>query len=193
MASAHRYDRKVRITLGLLAVLFIAPPAVALRGCVSRVEGSNIVTPPHAAGYDQLIELRNGATLLLDRGAINSKVVDWLKLGTDDHTAFEIPDVNFDPGSANPSIRGQRAITQLGEILKADRQLHLQLIVRRGATEDEPAASLERLRAERVKAELRRQGVPSERIDAAKQRDVGSAGRGIDHAEDPSLFILLSR
>jgi len=192
MASAHRYDRKVRITLGLLVVLLIAPPALALRGCVSHLQGSNVLTPPHAVGDDQLIELRNGATLFLDRGAINSKVVDWLKLGTDDHTAFEIPDVNFDPGSANPSSRGQRAIAQLGEILRADRQLHLQLIVRPGATED-AAASLERLRAERVKAELRRQGLPLERIDAVEQRNIGSAGRGINHAEDPGLFIVLSR
>jgi len=193
MACVRRYDRKIRITVGIAVILLMAAPAAALRGCMSHLHGSEVAASSHAAGEDQLIELRNGTTMLLDQGALNSKVVDWLRLNTDDKTAFEIGDANFDRGSADPATEGYRAIAQVAQILRADRQLRAQLIVAGDAADDEAAAALERLRAARVKAELRRQGVSSEQIAAVGPQSADLETQIDGQGEHSRLFLVLSR
>ena len=194
MASARRYDRKVRVTLGIFIGLSTATVALALRGCVSHLQsGARVVAAPYASADDQLIELRNGTTMLLDRGPLNAKVVDWLKLDTGERTAFEIDDANFDRGSANPAVRGYRAIAQVAQILRADRELRAELIVARDADGDRSAAALERLRAARVSAELRRQGVSSEQVEIAPPASGDLENQVDGSAQRPRLFLVLSR
>ena len=118
MRAASRYDRKARLALGVLGALFVAPLAISLHNCVSTVQSRNEVIA--AADDDRLVKLRNGSSLLLDRSLLGPKVIEWLKLKTDETTAFELADSNFKPGSADTTGEGSRAIAQVAQILKVD-------------------------------------------------------------------------
>ena len=50
MSAAPRYDRKARLALGVLGVLFVAPLAISLHNCVSTVQSRNEVIAAAAAG-----------------------------------------------------------------------------------------------------------------------------------------------
>jgi outer membrane protein OmpA-like peptidoglycan-associated protein len=192
----HRYDRMTRITLGVLVVLLIGGPVLALGNCVANIETrSQVVAPGHAMDDDRLVKLKNGATMLLDKSSLSPKVADWLKLGTDDRTAFEVADKNFAAGSPNPTAEGAKAISQVAQIMKADAQVSANIVVARDPSDDDALVALEQSRASRIDAELVHQGVPSERISTAAPADSSLEAKHVfDHPEQESrLFIVLAR
>jgi len=193
MRAASRYDRKARLALGVLGALFVAPLAISLHNCVSTVQSRNEVIAAAAADDDRLVKLRNGSSLLLDRSLLGPKVIEWLKLKTDETTAFELADSNFKPGSADTTGEGSRAIAQVAQILKVDPQLRANVIVARSSSDDDAVYDLERRRAGLLNVELFRLGVPAQRINAPAQRSV-DATRVFDHPGQQSrLYIVLSR
>ena len=193
MSAAPRYDRKARLALGVLGVLFVAPLAISLHNCVSTVQSRNEVIAAAAADDDRLVKLRNGSSLLLDRSLLGPKVIEWLKLKTDGTTAFELADLNFKPDSADTTGEGSRAIAQVAQILKADPQLRANVIVARSSSDDDAVYDLERRRAGLLNVELFRQGVPANRINAPAERPI-DATHVIDHpGQNSRLFIVISR
>jgi len=193
MSAAPRYDRKTRLALGALGALIVSVLAVSLHNCVSSVQSRNEVIATTAGDDNRLVKLRNGASMLLDRSSLSSKVIDWLKLDTDETTAFELADSNFKPGSADPTGEGSRAIAQVAQILKADPKLRANVIVARNLSDGDAVYGLEQRRAARLNLELSGLGVPANRISAPAERPV-DADRVFDHPGQQSrLFIVISR
>ena len=194
MSAAPRYDRKARLALGVLGVLFVAPLAISLHNCVSTVQSRNEVIAAAAADDDRLVKLRNGSSLLLDRSLLGPKVIEWLKLKTDGTTAFELADSNFKPNSADTTGEGSRAIAQVAQILKADPQLRANVIVARSCVDDNTMYDLER-RQGRPVGECR--AVPSggaRRQDQCTWERPIDATHVIDHpGQNSRLFIVISR
>ena len=193
MSAAPRYDRKARLALGALSAMIVAGLALSAHNCVSNVQSRDQVVAAGAGDDERLVKLRNGASLLLDRSSLSAKVIDWLKLGTDATSAFELADSNFKPGSADPTAEGSTAIAQVAQILKADPKLRTNVIVARNPSDDDATYDLERRRAARLNVELFRHGVPANRINDPAQRPV-EATHKFDHPGQQSrLFIVISR
>lgn len=194
MATPHRYERKVRITLWVAVALLLAAPALALRSCMSSLQSDGPAASAHEPDEDRLVELRNGATMLLNRGPLSAKVVEWLERDND-RTAFGIADSNFSSRSADPTLEGLANFAQVAQILNADPQLRAHVIVAAIPAEDPAALALNQSRARRVLSELFRQGVPAARISVMADANPGlGAEHVIDHlGQDSRLFIMLSR
>ena len=193
MSAAPRYDRKARLALGVLGVLFVAPLAISLHNCVSTVQSRNEVIAAAAADDDRLVKLRNGSSLLLDRSLLGPKVIEWLKLKTDGTTAFELAIQTSSRDSADTTGEGSRAIAQVAQILEGRSPVAGKRDRCRSSSDDDAVYDLERRRAGLLNVELFRQGVPANRINAPAERPV-DATHVIDHpGQNSRLFIVISR
>ena len=195
MTIRRRYEPKVRVALTVVVVLLLAGPAIALRNCVSNLEARGPVASGHEIADDRLVTLRDGTTMLLDRGSLSPKIIDWLTLETDERTAFEVADANFESGSANPAKRGLGEVAQLAGILRVDPHLAAEVVVAPSSSDDKSRIALERSRAARIAAELSEQGVAPKRVTTVVQPAAGlDASHVIDHpGQESRLFIVLSR
>ena len=191
----RRYEPKVRVALTVMIVLLLAAPAIALRNCVANFAARSPVASGHDIVDDRLVTLRNGTTMLLDRGSLSPKIINWLKLQTDERTAFEVADTNFQTGSADPATHGLGEVAQLATMLKVDPHLTAEVIVAPNSSDDQDTIGLERSRAAVIAGELSRQGVAPKRVTTAIQPAAGlDANYVIDHpGQDSRLYIVLSR
>src|SRR6476469_3405550 len=99
-------DRNVRIVLGVAAALFITGPILLIGNSLSNSRPGNGVVASGQPGYDHLVSLRNGATMLLGQGSFSARIAQWLALNTDEQSAFEIADANFVQGTAGAASAG---------------------------------------------------------------------------------------
>jgi hypothetical protein len=121
--------------------------------------------------------------------------VRWLKMNTDEPTAFEIANNDFVAGSAELTREGLNHIVQIAQVLKADPRLQAELIVRDDESASSDATQLEQERASRMDKELLGQRISpdSVKLMAAPVREL-AAKYILDHpSEDSQLFVVLSR
>jgi outer membrane protein OmpA-like peptidoglycan-associated protein len=191
----RRLDRKTRIAISAAATLLIASPLLGLRNLVSSVqEGGR----PVAVGQpvdDGLLQLKNGATVFLQDGALARKFAAWLELDNSANSAFEIADGNFALNTAEPTSDGRARIAQVAQVLNADPQLHAQIVVAKGAAAVASSEGLTRSRAARIQSELLAQHVAASRI-APLMKSVSAAS--VEHVTKDlgrrsGLAVVLSR
>ena len=122
---------------------------------------------PNYRDTDSVVALPNGGTLLEPRGTAGRNIVDWLDTHQNGNQAFEVGGNQFLGDTAELTPESVGRISQLAAMLKADRNVRT-AIVGYSAIEADGRLSqtLSVTRARRVRDELIRFGVPTDRITA---------------------------
>jgi hypothetical protein len=187
-------DRRAKASVAAAAFLIIAAPVLAVGRYVdTQMHVSNVA---EAQGPDdRLVSFGNGTTVLLPHGSVAQRLADWLKLGKQDESVFQIGDGVFVQGSTELTPDGWTRVTAFADLMKAHRDFAGEVIVGTRLPSDPAAERLEDMRAKRLRDEVVRLGVGTERVSIGKQPIAAlMASHKVDRIRRGSqLYVLVSK
>lgn len=177
----QRLDRKARTAVTIAALMFLAVPLFLITRLVMGIA----IEPPSQVfrtGDDQLVMLRDGSTILVKNSSAR-RIADWFRLDRKGEERFEVGNANFAPGASTLTNDGWEHLVQFAHILKA--HPGVEAVVLFSAHKGDPASvALEHQRADRISAEVQKQGVTADQIavapEAFKAGHNGAADEGLE-------------
>lgn len=187
-------DRRAKASVFAAAFLIIAAPVLAVGRYVdANMHVSNIA---EAHGMDdRLVSFGNGTTMLLPHGSVALRLADFLKLGKQDESVFQIGDGMFVQGSTDFTQNGWTRVTAFADLMKVHKDLSGEVIVGTRIPPDPPAERLEDMRAKRLRDEVVTQGIGAERVSVGKKPIAELlANHRVDKVNGGSqLYVLVSK
>lgn len=161
-------DRRAKAAVAAAAFLLIAAPVLAVGRYVdANMHMSNIAD---AHGNDErLVTFGNGTTVLLPHGSVARRLADFLKLGTNDDSVFQIGDGMFTPGTITLTSDGWARLNAFSNVMKAHPDLKAEIVIGTRIPQDAVMERLEELRAKQLYHEVGNLGVSPERMSVSKQ------------------------
>jgi len=192
--AKQRLDRRAKASVAAAAFLLVAAPVLAVGRYVDANMHVSNIAEAHG-NDDRLVSFGNGTTILLPHGSVARRLTDWLKLGKQDESVFQIGDGMFDPGTANFTPNGWDRVTAFADLMKAHRDLRGQVIVGTRLPSDPSIDRLEEMRAKRLLDEVAGRGIAPERLSASSQPIAElMASHKVDRVQGGSqLYVLVSK
>lgn len=181
-------NRRLTIYLTVFSMMVAAILLIALRSCVTSSEDE--ITAYSFEG-DSIVELRDGSTIVAERGSLGREMVDWLRANPSGKASFLLAGEPFQPDSADPASDGWRRITQFIAMMKANPDVKAHILVFAMKFEDRQADQLASARARRLESELVSRGVSASQL-VVEGRPAPDVGRG-PPIENGRIAITLSR
>ena len=186
--------RRYRSPLLILAV----PVLIAIAGFLVLRVGYEAVKPeepprPVATVGESIIALRDGSTIVAERGTLGREMADWLNQGQRGEAKFLLAGTPFEAGSTVPTDESQVRIHRFVTMMKANRGVAARLAVFADDAPGGPALAAQR--AERLRAELVSRGVSARRltVEAQPAADMlAPAGQG-SPVRAGQIMIVLNR
>ncbi len=183
MATARKLDRRAKGALiGLLVVIALIL-VLTLRSAIVAVTPDSLVAAPTPGNQDEIIQLGRH-TMLLRHGSTGNKIAHWLHASSKDAHAFEVSEGVFEPNSDTFTGDGYKRVAMFSEMMNHVDAVKARILVSTSTSN----ARLEQLRAERLRAALIQQHVPSSRVDVSPEPIKGGAGL----SSHPELVVVLS-
>jgi len=180
-------DRKARVAIIVAVALLIAVPAYL----IARLVAAQLRTPERQQVLrpqeGQLITLRDGSTMFIQRSSMSERMAAWLKLNDSGEQAFDIGNANFTPGSSTLTKDGWEHVIQFAHILEVNRNVRA-VILFAPHHGDGATTKVEKERANRIREEVMKQGVNAEQIVVARE----AFARGHDATRDEGLEVVLT-
>ena len=118
--------------------------------------------PPVAAVGESVIALRDGSTIVAERGTLGREMADWLNQGQPGEAKFLVAGQPFEPGSTAPTHESEARIYRLVAMLKANRGVSTRITIFADDAAGGPALAAQR--AARLRALLVARGVSARRL-----------------------------
>ena len=155
--------RRYRSPLFILAVVVL----IAAAGFLVLRAGYRTVKPeepprPVAAVGESIIALRDGSTIIAERGSLGREMADWLNQGHRGEAKFLVAGDPFEPGSDAPTQQSEARISSFVAMMKANRGVSARIVVY--ADDTAGSSALAAQRAERIRALLVARGVSARRL-----------------------------
>jgi hypothetical protein len=177
-------DRKTRWTIGVLIVLLVAIPVLAVRSYIARVTAENVTVTPESV--DERLVSIGGHKTLIQPGALADAMSEWLKTSKEQTFEFELSDRSFARGSAEATGTTEMRISQVMLLTKSHPALMVHILLPRDIPN--PAGrQLDQQRAERLRDELVSLGLNQSHVT------IGSETEELQATKSPHLAILLSK
>ena len=159
-------DRRARVAVAAAGALLLAVPIFLVAKVALNNEGS---MPGHAFRPDdgRLVMLRDGSTMFI-KNSSSRRIADWFKLNRKGEERFEVGNANFTPGSPALTHDGWEHVIQFARMLESHSGVRA-VILFSAHHGDSATVELERERADRIRQELRGQGVGDEQITIAPE------------------------
>ena len=185
--AVRRLDRKARTAVVAAGALILAAPLfVAAKITVSKL-GDDSERQVFHPENDQLVELRDGSTMLVKGNSFGHRVAHWLNMDAAGQETFELGNKDFAPSSANPTHDGWAHLTQFAHLLKVHPTVSA-VVLFSPHHGDQATLPLEHMRAVRIHDEVVRQGVD--------ERQIAVTPEGFDQhhnaAQDEGLEVVLT-
>jgi hypothetical protein len=187
-------DRRAKASVAAAAFLIIAAPVLAVGRYVDANMHVSNVAEAHGMD-DRLVSFGNGTTILLPHGSVARRLADWLKLGEQDDSVFQIGDGMFRQGTATFTSNGWDRLTAFADLMKAHPDLRAQIILGTRIPPDPSIDRLEDMRARRLRDEAVGLGIASERVSFSTQPiSELMASHKVDRVSGGSqLYVLVSK
>src|SRR4051794_23704715 len=99
--AVRRLDRRARTAVIAAGALILAAPVfIAAKFTASKL-GEHSERQVFHPEDDQLVQLRDGSTMLVRHDSIVHKIGDWLNMEASGQESFELGNKDFAPGSPN--------------------------------------------------------------------------------------------
>lgn len=183
MASAVRLDRRAKGALLALLLVIAVIVVLTVRSAIVAITPDSLVAAPNPANQDEIIQLGRH-TLLLRHGSAGNKIAHWLHAGSKTSRAFEVSDAVFLPNSDALTSDGEKRVELFSDMINHVDAVKARILVSTSTGN----AALAKQRAERLRAALVQQQVPSSRVDIAPEPIKGGAAL----SNRPELVIVLS-
>jgi outer membrane protein OmpA-like peptidoglycan-associated protein len=179
-------DRRARTAVVVAVVLILAGPLylVAKHVTATLSERSEQVFHPQ---NDELVELRDGSTMLVKHGSSGRRILEWLKLDKEGEETFRVGNGNFEPGSATLTHDGWEHLAQFAQMLKAHTGVSAAVLFS-GYHGNRATLKLEHVRADRIRDQVLKLGVDDEQIVVSAE----GFEPGHNAAADEGLEVVLT-
>ena len=153
--------------------LFLAVPVlIAVAGFLVLRAGYETVKPeeaprPVVAVGESVIALRDGSTIIAERGSLGREMADWLNQGHRGEAKFLVAGDPFEPGSTAPTRESEARISSFIAMMKANRGVSARIAIFADDSAGGPALAAQR--AERMRALLVSRGVSPRRLTVEAQ------------------------
>ena len=181
-------NRRLIGYLIVFSAMVVAILLIALRSCVSETKDEITAS---AFNDDSIVELRDGSTIVAERGSLGREMVDWLGANPSGEASFLLAGEPFQPDSAVPAADGWGRITRFIAMMRANPDVKAQIVVFATKSRDSEATQLASERARRLQSELVTRGVSASRL-VVEGRPAPDVGRGTS-IENGRIAITLSR
>jgi hypothetical protein len=184
--KAPRLDRKARAAVIIAVTLIIAGPLYLAGKHVAAKLGERSEQVFHPQD-DELVQLRDGSTMLVKHGARGRRILEWLNLDRKGEEKFQVGNGNFSSGSATLTQDGWEHLAQFALMMKAHTDVSAVVLY---STDhgDLTTLTLEHLRADRIRDQILRLGVDHKQIVVSAQ----GFEPGHDAAADEGLEVVLT-
>lgn len=183
MATAGRLDRRAKGALAGLLVVLALILVLTVRSAVIAVTPDSLVAAPNPGNQDEIIQLGRH-TLLLKHGTTGNKIARWIHAGSKSSRAFEVSDAVFLPNSDALTGDGEKKVERFSDMMNHVDAVKARILVSASSAN----AALAQRRAQRLRAVLIEEHVPSSRVDVAPEPIKGGAGL----SSHPELVVVLS-
>jgi outer membrane protein OmpA-like peptidoglycan-associated protein len=187
MAARRRLDRKARSAVTVATALILAFPLFAIAKVVAGQVGQQSEQQIFHPQEDQLVQLRDGSTMLVKHSSPVRRIADWLKVGLKGQETFQVGNSNFVTGSANLSRDGWEHLGQFAQMLRGHPGVSATILFS-PSHGNSTTLPLEHMRADRIHDEAVKQGVDEHQIAVARE----GFEPGHDPAKDAGLDIVLT-
>lgn len=181
-------NRRLIVYLIVFSAMVVAILLIALRSCVSETKDEITAS---AFNDDSIVELRDGSTIVAERGSLGREMVDWLGANPSGEASFLLAGEPFQPDSAVPAADGWGRTTRFIAMMRANPDVKAQIVVFATKSRDSEATQLASERARRLQSELVTRGVSASRL-VVEGRPAPDVGRGTS-IENGRIAITLSR
>lgn len=182
MTARPRLDRKTRWTVGLIVVMILALPVLAVHSYVSRVTAENVTLMP--SQVDERFVAIDGRKMLVEPEDLGQAMKDWLGAAKEKSFEFELSDKSFAVDSAEPSSTTVTRVSQLVQLTRAYPPLMVHILLPRFA-ETRAIRQLDQQRAERLHDELVTHGIGESQVTVGDETD------DLPTAKSPQIAVLL--
>lgn len=160
--------RRYRSPLFILAMTLLIAGAgfLVLRGGYEVVRPEQKPRPAAAVG-DSIIALRDGSTIVAERGTLGREMADWLNLRQQGEAKFLLADQPFEPGSTVPTPEAERRVDRFVTMMTANPGVDARIVI--FADDAAEALALASRRAERLRADLVSRGLSARRLTVEAQ------------------------
>ena len=142
---------------------------------------------------DSIIALKDGSTMVAERGTLGREMADWVERNTKGQATFLLAGEHFSRGSAAPASESWPRFSRLALLLNANSDLTAHILVFARDTGDPQAdLRLAGARAQRVHRELIARVVPASRLTAEGRLAPAAAGSGMAIQND-RIAVTLSK
>ena len=179
MARGAQINNKARLGVAALILVLLLPAAMLLRNCMGSSEAEKFV-PPASVDFDEIVQVGE-TTMLLERGSIGSRIIEWHGTANSATHAVEVADAIFQRGSPLPTPDGRVRIGRFAELMRAHPALTAKIVVTAGGE-----APILQERAAQLRRELVAKGVADRRVELI-QKTATAAN------EPSSIVVVLSR
>jgi outer membrane protein OmpA-like peptidoglycan-associated protein len=151
----------VPLILLIAFILLVLAGAVGVKSCRESVDRTDIAT---SAPSNDIVALRDGATMVAKPGTVGRELVDWLA-SDEQSRAFELGGEEFLNRSAEPTLESKVRMPRLIAMLKANPDVQVHVIGHSDRSSDPVAdQTLSEARARIAVLTLKEGGVSASRV-----------------------------
>lgn len=183
-----------RLLMLVLFVTLIITGSMAVKSCSERTPPSS--QPIHADG-SALVALRDGSTLMAERGTVGRALVDWLAAREPGSKSIELGGQEFVARTATPTSESIGRVSRLVAMLRANPDVKVMIIGHTDPSADadaDHALGLER--ANILAGLLREGGISKERITTdsrGSSEPITSNDNAQGRARNQRVSLVLTR
>lgn len=181
-----------RLLMFLLFLALVIIGAMALKSCSHPPP-----SPPTRVDGSALVALRDGSTLMAERGTVGRELVDWLAAEGPASRSFELGGQEFEGRTATPTPESLGRVSRLVAMLRANPRVKVTII---GHTDPSGDADADRAlgldRAEALATLLRDGGVSKSRITTESKgssEPIAPNDNVAGRARNQRVSLILSR
>ena len=184
MTARTRLDGKVRWTLGLILLILLPLPILAVRSYIARVTAENVTITPESV--DERLVIIGKRKMLVPPGGLEAAMTDWFDADNQQTFEFELSERSFAPGSAELSRTSVTRVSQLAGLTKTHPSLMVHILLPEYA-ESASNRQLDHQRAQRLHDEIVARGIDQSRVT------IGNESDDLPTAKSLNLAVLLSK
>jgi hypothetical protein len=176
-------DRRAKTAITVLVAIGFFVVAATVRASIVALTPESVIATHSVGSEDEIVDI-GGHTLLLRHGSAGNKIAHWLHGGMAGTRAFEVGGRSFVANSDALTPEGEQRVTNFAQMMTQVPRLRAKILI--STVKVDP--DLAHRRAEHLRADLMRKGLPASRIEIAAAPIAGGGAL----SKQPELVVVLS-